>query len=51
MKKVLVRFPNESEYQELIINLDNFEKKNEFGDEIFGWYDGTYIAIKKDTLS
>lgn len=47
MKKVLVRFPNESEFQELMIDLDKFKPTKEFKDEIFGWYGDIYISLKK----
>jgi len=46
-KMFWVRFPNEGAYQEVELDIDKFERRNEFDDEVFGWYDGTYIAIKK----
>jgi hypothetical protein len=45
--KVLVRFPNESDPVEMLIDLTLFKPEKEFDTEVFGWYDGTYIAIKK----
>ena len=48
MKKLKIRFPNESFFEELLINLDEFQPVNEFNEEIFGWYKNTYISIKKD---
>jgi hypothetical protein len=45
--KTLVRFPNESFFEELSIDFEKFEVSNEFPHEIFGWYDGTAISIKK----
>lgn len=47
MKTVLVRFPNESDYVEMQIDISKFKQENEFEYEIFGWYNSTYIAIKK----
>ena len=48
MKKLKIRFPNESFFEEILINLDEFQPVNEFDEEIFGWYKNTYISIKKD---
>jgi hypothetical protein len=45
--KISVRFPNESFFEEVSIDLEKFEVSNEFPHEIFGWYDGTAISIKK----
>lgn len=45
--KIHVRFPNESIYDEVLIDLEKFEISNEFEHEIFGWYNGTAISIKK----
>ena len=42
-----VRFPNESTYQEIKLDIDKFERRNEFDDEVFGLYEGSYISIKK----
>ena len=48
MTKLKIRFPNESFFGEILINLDEFQPVNEFDEEIFGWYNNTYISIKKD---
>lgn len=48
MKKLKIRFPNECFFEELLINLDEFQPVNEFDEEVFGWYNNTYISIKKD---
>ena len=47
MTKVEVRFPNESTYDKISINLNEFKVDKEFDDEIFGWYKDTYISLKK----
>ena len=46
-KKLWVRFPNESDHHEIDVDLDQFERRMEFKDEVFGWYKGDYISIKK----
>ena len=46
-KPLQVRFPNESEYFEVKIDIDLFNRTKEFEDEVFGWYKGNYICIKK----
>lgn len=48
MTKLKIRFPNESFFEEILINLDEFQPVNEFDEEVFGWYNNTYISIKKD---
>lgn len=48
MTKLKIRFPNESFFEELLINLDEFQPVKEFDEEIFGWYKTVYISIKKD---
>ncbi len=45
--EVLVRFPNESSYEKISIDLSQFKEAESFDDETFGWYKGTYIALKK----
>jgi len=45
--EVLVRFPNESSYEKISIDLSQFKGEKSFDDETFGWYKGTYIALKK----
>ena len=47
MKKMFVRLPNESFFEEMFIDMSKFKPNKEFKDEIFGWYDGLYISIKK----
>jgi hypothetical protein len=48
MKKLKIRFPNECFFEEILLNLDEFQPVNEFEEEVFGWYNETYISIKKD---
>ena len=45
--ETLVRFPNESCYEKISIDLSQFNAEKSFDDETFGWYKGTYISIKK----
>jgi len=47
MTKVKIRFPNESIYDEISINLNDFKVDKEFDDEIYGWYQNTYVSLKK----
>jgi hypothetical protein len=49
--KVLVRFPNESTYDEIDVNMDLFTMTSDWPDEMFGWYEGNLIAIKKQNKS
>jgi len=42
-----VRFPNESCYHVIPIDINKFEPRRDFDNEVFGWYEGTYVAIKK----
>jgi hypothetical protein len=46
-KKFSVRFPNESIYEHIKLDLEKFEISNEFEHEYFGWYGGSAIALKK----
>jgi len=46
--KVIVRFPNESDFQEISIEDNAFIAETLFDDEVFGWYNKTYISIKRD---
>jgi len=48
MKKLNIRFPNECFFEEILLNLDEFQPVNEFEEEVFGWYNETHISIKKD---
>jgi hypothetical protein len=50
MKKVKARFPNDSYWVNLLLDLNRFEKTSEFNDEIFGVYKNTTIAILKKSL-
>ena len=45
--KVGVRFPNESYFEEIPIDLSKFVPEKEFENETFGHYDGNYISIRK----
>jgi hypothetical protein len=44
----LVRFPNESEPQKVELDMKQFLFSREFEGEIWGIYNNTYIAIKKE---
>ncbi len=49
MTRILkIRFANESFWHYANIDMDLFINSHEFDDEIFGWYDGTYISILKN---
>lgn len=50
LKPFLVRFPNESTYEEVKLDLDFFNLSSESTDEVFGRYKGTHIFIKKDGI-
>jgi len=43
----MVRFPNESLPIEIDFNIDDFQPEKDFGDEVFGYWNGVYISIKK----
>jgi hypothetical protein len=45
---LLVRFPNEYFFTNLDVDLSKFRLDKEIGDELFGWYEGIYICIKKE---
>lgn len=47
MEEVFMRFPNESEYLKITINMGDFEPKKWFKTEVFGWYKGVYVSIKR----
>jgi len=47
-EKRLVRFPNESEFLEMEIDMDEFNMVTIFEHEMFGWYNGMYISIKNN---
>ncbi len=46
-KIFLVRFPNETEFYEIPLDINLFKPNKEFDNETFGWYAGSYISIKK----
>ena len=48
MTKLKIRYPNECFFEEVSLNLDEFQPVNEFDEEVFGWYNETYISIKKN---
>lgn len=43
---MIVYLPNEGEI-EMSVDMRKFKKDKEIGDTVFGWYNGTYISIKK----
>jgi len=46
---IRVRFPNESFYDEINIkNVTSFKISKEFDDEIFGYLNSSFVAIKKE---
>lgn len=47
MEKVLVRFPNESFFVEIDVNISDFIPEKVFENEVFGWYKGLYVSIKR----
>jgi hypothetical protein len=47
-EKRLVRFPNESEFVEMEIDMKQFRLVTISREEIFGWYNDLYISIKHD---
>jgi hypothetical protein len=47
-QKVEVRFPNECYFEEIEMDLNDFKPVNEFDDEVFGWFGGIYISMKKN---
>jgi hypothetical protein len=44
-----VRFPNESTYQEIEIDMNDFKVSLDLGEEKFGWLNGTFVTIKDIT--
>jgi hypothetical protein len=44
--KFWVRFPNESYFEKINLDLSVFKPDQEFEDETFGWYKGIYISVK-----
>jgi|APGre2960657444_1045066.scaffolds.fasta_scaffold127825_2 hypothetical protein len=49
-RKAKIRFSNQSHWDELSINMDDFLSSREFEDEVFGWYKGMYVSILKKSL-
>ena len=45
-----VCFPNESTYQEINIDLDKFERRNEFEDEVFGCMMELIFQLKNEAV-
>jgi hypothetical protein len=45
-EKKLVRFPNESSFIEIELDMTEFVKDYISTDETFGWYKNMYITIK-----
>ena len=43
----MVRFPNESVPFEIDLDMDEFYPEKDFGDEVFGYWRGVYISVKK----
>jgi hypothetical protein len=48
-RKFKVRSPNEDSWNDIPVDLDLFVASKEFGNEVFGWYEGIYISILKET--
>jgi len=46
IKKMYVRFPNESNYTLVNINVTQFKPEKTFKECTFGWYGDIYICIK-----
>lgn len=44
---MMIRMPNTDNYIQMDIDLRRFTQDRETDIELFGWYEGTYIAIKK----
>lgn len=42
-----MRFPNESFFVEMTINMGDFTPEKTFENEVFGWYKGVYVSIKR----
>jgi hypothetical protein len=45
--KSWVRFPNESCFEEINLGLSEFKPVEDFQEEVFGWYKGIYISVRK----
>jgi hypothetical protein len=42
-----VRFANESIHYPIPVDMNKFKFEKEYDDEVFGWYEDSFIAIKK----
>jgi hypothetical protein len=42
-----MRFPNESYFEDVTIDMNEFKPEQEFKDEIFGWLKDVYVSLKK----
>ena len=42
-----MRFPNESYFEDVTIDMNEFKPEQDFSDETFGWYKNTYVSISK----
>jgi len=48
-EKMWVRFPNESFYDEVYnFNIKDFNMEKKFSDEVFGYWLGGYVVIKRE---
>lgn len=48
-KNIEVRFPNESFYDKINIkNVVDFKASKKFSDEVFGYLNSSYVAIKRE---
>ena len=47
MSIILMKFPNESDYIEVEVDMTNFNPDKEYDNEVFGWYKDIYVSIKK----
>lgn len=48
-EKMWVRFPNESFYDEVYnFNIKDFNMDKKFSDEVFGYWCGGYVVIKRE---
>ena len=45
--KQMVRFPNESTPIEIELDINDFQPEKDFEDEVFGYWRGVYISVKK----
>lgn len=43
--KVKLRMPNESFFDEVVIDPKNFKSTSVFNDEVFGWYKDTFVSM------